>query len=286
MLPVAEEYQKILLVEPAVADSITGDKWNKYIFRTGRNSSQDAAANAVALDQPGNVVAMLANDNAFGRDGVKASKDFIKKAKIVHEEYLPVGTTDFTAGLLRIVDKLKDQPGTKYISVGWSGAPTPFAKIAELDLEKRLWHQAGHRRQHPAGHGRLQELPGHGGRAVLLLRHPKNPVNDALVAEHYRQYKTPPDFFTAGGFSAAMAVVTALKKTNGDTKTDTLIKTMEGMSFDTPKGKMTFRKEDHQAMQSMYHFKIKVDPAFAWGVPELVREIKPEDLNIPIRNKK
>ena len=28
MLPVAEEYKKILLVEPAVADSITGDKWN------------------------------------------------------------------------------------------------------------------------------------------------------------------------------------------------------------------------------------------------------------------
>ena len=30
---------------------------------------------------------------------------------------------------------------------------------------------------------------------------------------------------------------------------------MEGMSFDTPKGKMTFRKEDHQAMQCMYHFR-------------------------------
>ena len=53
MLPVAEEYKKILLVEPAVADSITGDKWNKYIFRTGRNSSQDAISNAVALDQAG-----------------------------------------------------------------------------------------------------------------------------------------------------------------------------------------------------------------------------------------
>ncbi|MDP2096868.1 MAG: ABC transporter substrate-binding protein, partial [Hydrogenophaga sp.] len=51
MLPVAEEYKKILLVEPAVADSITGDKWNKYIFRTGRNSSQDAISNAVALDK-------------------------------------------------------------------------------------------------------------------------------------------------------------------------------------------------------------------------------------------
>ena len=57
MLPVAEEYKKILLVEPAVADSITGDKWNKYIFRTGRNSSQDAIINAVALDKPGTTIA-------------------------------------------------------------------------------------------------------------------------------------------------------------------------------------------------------------------------------------
>ena len=73
MLPVAEEYRKILLVEPAVADSITGDKWNKYIFRTGRNSSQDAAANAVALDNANNVIGVLANDNAFGRDAVKAA---------------------------------------------------------------------------------------------------------------------------------------------------------------------------------------------------------------------
>lgn len=79
-------------------------------------------------------------------------------------------------------------------------------------------------------------------------------------------------------------MVTALKKSNGDTVTNTLIKTMEGMSFDTPKGKMTFRKEDHQAMQSMYHFKIKADPAFAWGVPELIHEIKPEEMSIPIRN--
>ena len=53
------------------------------------------------------------------------------------------------------------------------------------------------------------------------------------------------------------------------------------MSFETPKGKMTFRAQDHQAMQSMYHFKIKVDPAFAWGVPELVREIKPRRWPFP-----
>src|SRR6478752_6150268 len=134
MLPVAEEYKKILIVEPAVADSITGDKWNKYIFRTGRNSSQDAISNAVTVDQAGTSVATLAQDYAFGRDGVKAFKDAIKKSKVVHEEYLPQNTTDFTAGIQRIVDALKDKPGRKVVFIIWAGATNPF-KIAD-DLKR------------------------------------------------------------------------------------------------------------------------------------------------------
>ena len=284
MLPVAEEYKKILLVEPAVADSITGDKWNKYIFRTGRNSSQDAISNAVALDKPGTVIATLAQDYAFGRDGVKAFKDAIKHAKLVHEEYLPTSTTDFTAGAQRLIDKLKDQPGRKVIFVLWAGAGNPF-KIADMDLKRYGIEIATGGNILPAM-AAYKNFPGMEGAAYYYFGIPKNAVNEALVSRHYSQFKAPPDFFTAGGFSAAMAVVTALKNSKGDASANTLIKTMEGMSFDTPKGKMTFRKEDHQAMQSMYHFKIKNDPAFAWGVPELVREIKAEEMAVPIRNKR
>ncbi len=284
MLPVAEEYKKILLVEPAVADSITGDKWNKYIFRTGRNSSQDAIGNAVAIDKPGTTIATLAQDNAFGRDGVKAFKDAIKTAKLVHEEYLPAATTDFTAGAQRLIDRLKDQPGKKVIWVLWAGAGNPF-KINDMDLKRYGIEIATGGNILPAM-AAFKGMRGMEGATYYYFGIPKNPVNEALVAMHYKQFKTPPDFFTAGGFSAAMAIVTALKKTGGDTKTNTLIKAMEGMSFDTPKGTMTFRKEDHQAMQSMYHFRIKNDPAFAWGVPELVREIKPQEMQVPIRNKR
>ena len=286
MLPVAEEYKKILLVEPAVADSITGDKWNKYIFRTGRNSSQDAIANAVAMDKDGVSVATLAQDYAFGRDGVKAFKDALKKAKIVHEEYLPQTTTDFTAGIQRVVDALKDKPGRKAIEVIWAGGTPPFNALAALDLKKRYGIEVFTGGNILPAMVSYKNFPGMEGAAYYYFGIPKNPVNEALVSAHYKEFKAPPDFFTAGGFSAAMAIVTALKATGGDTNTNKLIKTMEGMSFDTPKGKMTFRKEDHQAMQSMYHFKIKVDPAFAWGVPELVREIKPEEMQVPIRNKR
>jgi len=283
MLPVAEEYKKILLVEPAVADSITGDKWNKYIFRTGRNSSQDAIANAVALDKQGVTIATMAQDSAFGRDGVKAFKEALKKAKIVHEEFLPPATTDFTAGGQRLIDNLKDVPGRKVIFIIWAGG-NPF-KIADMDLKRHGIEIATGGNILPAM-AAYKQFPGMEGASYYYFGMPKNTVNEAMVSRHYSQFKAPPDFFTAGGFSAAMALVTALNNSKGDANANTLIKTMEGMSFDTPKGKMTFRKEDHQAMQSMYHFKIKVDPAFAWGVPELVREIKADEMNVPIRNKR
>ncbi|WP_416048906.1 substrate-binding domain-containing protein [Cupriavidus basilensis] len=284
MLPVAEEYKKILLVEPAVADSITGEKWNRYIFRTGRNSSQDAISNAVALDKPGVQIATLAQDYAFGRDGVKAFKGALKNAKIVHEEYLPTNTTDFTAGAQRLFDSLKDKPGRKIIFIIWAGAGNPF-KIADLDPKRYGIEIATGGNILPAM-SNYKNFPGMEGATYYYFGIPKNKANEWLVSNHYTKFKSPPDFFTAGGMTAGIALVEALKKTNGDTNTEKLIGAMEGMSFETPKGKMTFRKEDHQALQSMYHFKIKVDPAFAWGVPELVREIKPEEMNVPIRNKR
>jgi branched-chain amino acid transport system substrate-binding protein len=274
MLPVAEEYKKILLVEPAVADSITGDKWNKYIFRTGRNS-QDAISNAVAMDKAGVTIATLAQDYAFGRDGVKAFKEALKNAKIVHEEYLPQHHR---------LHRRRPAPDRQA-----QGPARPQGDLHHLGRRhaavqdrrpgpQALRHRDRHGRQHPAGHGRLQELPRHGRRHLLLLRHSQEPGQRGAGGHALQAVQGAARLLHRRRLSAAMAIVTALKKTNGDTNTNKLIKTMEGMSFETPKGKMTFRKEDHQAMQSMYHFKIKVDPAFAWGVPELVREIKPEEM--------
>ena len=286
MLPVAEEYKKILLVEPAVADSITGDKWNKYIFRTGRNSSQDAISNAVALDKPGHVLATLAQDNAFGRDGVKAFKAAVKKGKFVHEEFVSPATTDFTAAFQRLIDKMKDQPGRKFVWVIWAGGNSPFDKFAELELQRRYGIEMATGGNILPAMVSYKKYPGMEGALYYYFGIPKNPVNEWLVANHYTKFKSPPDFFTAGGMSAAIAIVEALKKTGGDTNTNRLISTMAGMSFETPKGRMTFRKEDHQAMQDMYHFRIKVDPAFAWGVPELVREIKASEMDVPILNKR
>jgi branched-chain amino acid transport system substrate-binding protein len=286
MLPVAEEHKKILIVEPAVADQITGDKWNRYIFRTARNSSQDAIANAVAIGKPGVHVATLAQDYAFGRDGVAAFKEALEKtgATLDAEEYAPANTTDFTAPAQRLFDALKDKPGRKIIWIIWAGAGDPLGKLADLDPSRYgvELSTGGNILPALAAYKRFLGLE---GAAYYYYGIPKNPVNDWLVAEHQKRFNAPPDFFIAGGFAAAMAVVAAVEKAKS-TDAEKLIAAMEGMEFDTPKGEMIFRKEDHQALQSMYAFKIRVDPNVAWGIPELTREIKIEDMDVPIRNKR
>jgi len=286
MLPVAEEHKKILLVEPAVADAITGERWNRYVFRTGRSSSQDAISNAVALGKKDTSIATLAQDYAFGRDGVRAFKEALagSGAQIVHEEYAPVATSDFTAPAERLFNALKDKKGRKVIFIIWAGGGGNPFKIAELNPARYGIEVASGGNILPAL-AAYKALPGMEGATYYYYEHPKNKVNQWLVAEHQKRFKSPPDFFTAGGMSAGIAIVEAIKKA-GSTDTEKLIAAMEGMSFETPKGRMTFRKEDHQAMQSMYHFKIKVDPNVQWAIPELVREIKPEEMKVPVRVKK
>jgi branched-chain amino acid transport system substrate-binding protein len=285
MLPIAEENKKVLIVEPAVADQITGEKWNRYIFRTGRNSSQDAIANAVAIGKPGVTIATLGQDNAFGKDGVAAFKEALAKtgATLAAEEYVPANTTDFTAAGQRLFDAMKDKPGRKIIWVIWAGA-SPMAKLQDMD-PKRYGIELSTGGNILPALAAYKRLPGMEGATYYYYDIPTNAVNDWLVTEHQKRFNAPPDFFTAGGFSAAMAAVTAVQKAKS-TDTEKLITAMEGMEFDTPKGKMIFRKEDHQALQSMYHFKVKVDPALDWAVNEPVAEIKIEDMNIPIRNKR
>ncbi|KQQ89081.1 substrate-binding domain-containing protein [Massilia sp. Leaf139] len=285
MLPVAKEYKKVLIVEPAVADAITGDKWNKYIFRTARSSMQDALAAASTLK--GGSVGFLTQDYAFGRDAIKAGKEALaatgSKAKVVHEEYAPMTTTDFTASTQRLFDALKDKPQPRVLQIVWAG-PNPMNKIADMKPERHGIMLA------PGGNilpvmKTWKNYAGTEGTIYYYYAFPKNKMNDWLVAEHTKRFKAPPDMFTAGGFAAASAVFTALSKVPSG-NSEQLVAAMEGMKFDTPKGPMSFRKEDHQALQSMYHFRIKKNQTNEWDLLELVREIPTAELPLPVKNKR
>ena len=286
ILPVARDFKKILIVEPAVADAITGAHWNRYIFRTGRNSSQDAISNAVAIAKPGVSIACIGQDFVFGKDGIAAYKKAAEKlgAKVVHEEYCDFKGTDFTAPIQRIIEAMKDEPKPKYVWVIWAGKGGPIPQLISAKLDKYGIEIASGGNV-LAALKMMKPLKGMEGSIYYYYENPDNSVNDWLVKEHYKRFNEPPDFFTCGGFAAAGAVVTAVKKA-GSTETEKLISAMEGMEFMTPKGKMKFRKEDHQALQVMYAFKLDVKPDVAWAIPVLVKELSMEETAPPIKNKK
>jgi len=281
VLPLAEEYEKIMIVEPAVADSITGSEFNPYIFRTARNSSQDAYAAAAAIAEDGVKIATFAPDYSFGWDGVSAFKTAAEElgAEIVLEEYADPAATDFTSNLQKIIDAKPD-----FLFVVWAGANSPWNQIADLKLqEKGIKISTG--APDIIALQFMEPLIGMEGFTVYHHTLPKNEVNDWLVKEHKARFNGEvPDLFTPGGFSAAVAIVEALKKSGGDADGNTLIPLMEGMSFDTPKGTMTFRKEDHQALQPMYAIKLEKVAEFDYPIPVLIRELSPEETEPPIMN--
>ncbi len=284
MLPVAAEFKKILVVEPAVSDTITGKDSNNYVFKTSRNSSHDAIGNALVLARPGVSIATVAQDYTFGRTFVEKYKKAVeaKGAKIVIEEFLPMKTVDFTASSQRIIKAMKDIEGEKYLFLNWAGKGNPLKKFHAMKLDEK------HGIKLTTGGNIIPALKGYKpfagmeGSGYYYHTNPNNEINDWLVAEHKKRFKgMPPDFFHCGGFAAALFVAKAIEKA-GSTDAEKLIAAMEGLEWMTPKGKMIMRKEDHQALQSQFHFKLKVDPAVDWAVPELVKVQTIEELNIPL----
>ncbi|MED1916404.1 substrate-binding domain-containing protein [Bacillus thuringiensis] len=283
VLPLAEEYKKIMVVEPAVADSITGKNWNKYIFRTGRNSSQDAVAGAAAIASKGTKIATMAQDSAYGREGIEAFKTAAEKlgAVIIEEQYVDTNTTDFTANIQKIISAKPE-----YVFITWAGSNSPWKQLQDMQVQQKgIKVSTG--APDIAALKTMEAMIGMEGFSVYYHSLPKTKMNDWLIDEHKKRFNAEiPDLFTAGGMTAAVAIVEALKKTNADTDSEKLIAAMEGMTFDTPKGQMQFRAEDHQALQTLYAIKLEKKDGVDHPVPVLVREMKMEETAPPVRNQK
>jgi branched-chain amino acid transport system substrate-binding protein len=125
MPPVAAEYERGLIVEPAVACSITGAAWNRCIVRTGRTASRDAISKATGPGREGVKIATPASDHAFGRDGIPAFRETPAGTPPDRARGLrPSGTTEFTARAERIVNAMKDVEGEKARSSSGPAATT------------------------------------------------------------------------------------------------------------------------------------------------------------------
>lgn len=291
-LAVMEEvaaYEVPFIVDPAAGDSVTGENWNRYTFRTGSSTSQDAAAGAVfaveylaeELDKDPEelVFSNLAPDYAWGYESAEAWRNQIEATgATVKEDVLPPhDEVDFHPYLEHV---LEQEPHGLVVSWSGDGAVRLFDQIDDFGLYEEMLVTGGVGDMHSL-RAMGEDAVGFKGMMKYNPRLPDNEVNDWFWDRHIEEYDEDPDLFSSGGFAAASAIVTAIEKAES-TDAEELIETMRGMSFETPKDTMTFREEDHQALQEMYIVELVMDEDLDHPVPELIETISPEDSAPPV----
>jgi branched-chain amino acid transport system substrate-binding protein len=288
--PVAKDNKMIFLVDPAASAAITGASFNPYVFRTSRTNYDDTLVIAKYLvDNIGKNFAALSQDNAFGKSGSAALKYAVQKygGSVVADVYAPTDTKDFTPYIQQVLDSKAQN-----LFLTWSGTGyvTLFQQLSDLGVfdKMKVGTGFGDNTSMQAVFGSAAASIGTVGLSVYHYTLPKNPVNDFLVKRYFALYKEPPDLFSPGGMSMAIALSAALTKTNGDTTGDTMIKALEGLQFDGPKGTYYIRPEDHVCLQPMYVVKlVNLDPhkqadgtvLYDWF--QKVYESKYDELGIP-----
>lgn len=278
--PLAQEYKKVFMIDPAAADDLTGKGFNKYVFRTGRNSSQDSLTGGkYTVENLGKNVVELAPDSLFGKSSDAAWKASIEKygGKVSQEILAPQDTKDFSPYLQKAVASHAD---VLLISWAGDGGAALFKQIAELKVADKMKITTGI--PDIAGIKAMGDsAAGLQGMTAYYYGLPKNKENDWLVEHHQKEFNAPPDLFTAGGFTAGIAIVEGIKKANS-TDAEKLIPALEGMTVHGAKGDYTFRKEDHQAIQPMYIVKLEKQAGVDHLVPTLIKEMTPEETAPPI----
>jgi branched-chain amino acid transport system substrate-binding protein len=119
----------------------------------------------------------------------------------------------------------------------------------------------------------------------------KTPAHQAFLADYQKKYgKENLRFGSIIGYATIKAIAAGVTASDGKTDTESMIKAFEGLDFDTPDGKTSFRKIDHQATWGLYVGKlavengkgVMVDYHYAQGATLLppddeVRKLRPAD---------
>jgi branched-chain amino acid transport system substrate-binding protein len=252
---IAAENQIPLIVAPAAANDITGVNFNEYTFRTSRENYQDAIALCEYVTQEYDTFVQIAPDYSFGWGGAAAYRDacsLFGGTFPVDDIFAPFDTTDFTPYMEQVLDSgaeawIPTWAGGGFISIMQSAVD--LGVVDEMDMAASFVDNVAL----PAFFG---NSIGSTGSILYHYSAPDNPINDWLIEETQARYGAYPDLFDGDGANAAILLVEAIKKTEGDTSAAAMIEAMEGLEFEGPKGTVYIRPEDHVAVQDMYVMKL------------------------------
>jgi branched-chain amino acid transport system substrate-binding protein len=265
---------KILYISgPAAADAITGV--NEYTFRSGRQTYQDVATAGTFIGDPaGKKVVVFAQDNAFGQGNLAGVQAVLGgQGATVEGVLVAEDATEFTPFAQQLLGASPD-----LVFVAWAGASSGamWTALAQQGVFAAVPVVTG------LGDVATYGAYGEASADISFLNHyfggAAGTEAEAAMIEHLEAEGATADLFSPDGFVAAQMIVQAVRE-GGDT-VEGMIEALEGWTFESVKGEITVRAEDHALIQPMYQARLVQDgSAF---VPELVDTVDAETVEPPI----
>jgi branched-chain amino acid transport system substrate-binding protein len=268
------EQNKILYISgPAASDAITGV--NDYTFRSGRQTYQDVATAGTFIGDPdGKKVVVFAQDNAFGQGNLAGVQAVLGgQGATVEGVLVAEDATEFTPFAQQLLAASPD-----LVFVAWAGASSGamWTALSQQGVFDAVPVVTG------LGDTATYGAYGDASADISFLNHyfagAAGTDAEAAMIEYLEANGETPDLFSPDGFVAAQMIVQAVRE-GGDT-VEGMIDALEGWSFDSVKGEITVREDDHAMIQPMYQAKLVQDGA-DW-VPELVDTIDAETVAPPV----
>lgn len=269
----AEQNEILYISGPAATDAITGV--NDYTFRSGRQTYQDVATAGTFIGDPeGRKVVVFAQDTAFGQGNLAGVQAVLGgQGAEVEGVLVAEDATEFTPFAQQLIAAQPD-----LVFVAWAGASSGAMWTA---LEQQGVFDAA---PVVTGLGDVATYQAYGEASgnISFLNHyfggaAGTDVEEAMIA-HLEENGAQPDLFSADGFVAAQMIVQAVRE--GGEDVEAMIDALEGWSFESVKGEVTVRAEDHALVQPMYQVKL-VEGDAGWE-PELVETIDAETVAPPV----
>jgi branched-chain amino acid transport system substrate-binding protein len=269
----AEQNEILYISGPAATDAITGV--NDYTFRSGRQTYQDVATAGTFIgDAEGKKVVVFAQDTAFGQGNLAGVQAVLGgQGATVEGVLVAEDATEFTPFAQQLIAAQPD-----LVFVAWAGASSGAMWTA---LEQQGVFDAA---PVVTGLGDVATYQAYGEASgnISFLNHyfggaAGTDVEEAMIA-HLEENGAEPDLFSVDGFVAAQMIVQAVREGGDDV--EAMIDALEGWSFESVKGEVTVREEDHALIQPMYQVSL-VEGDAGWE-PELVETVDAETVAPPV----
>jgi branched-chain amino acid transport system substrate-binding protein len=246
---VAKQNKVIFMDTVGSTDTLTKEKWNRYVFRSGTCNSQEANSLALYAAQNKKLVKFynIGPDYEYGRTMwalFKAKMAQVNpKAKFIGEQWPKLFQADYTPYINAI---LAAKPDAVFCSL-WGGDLVAFIKQAKpYGLFKKMkWIIA------TGADITVTRALGKGMPTGLIVDQryyfywPETPTNKAFVKAYKAAYGDYPSAWAEEGYDGVYFLADAIKKA-GSLDTDKVINALAGLTIEAPRGKATLRKQDHQ----------------------------------------